>query len=44
MVEMVDPEFVHPDLEPSRIKKDESDVQSLVDMMESNWTNPLAAD
>jgi hypothetical protein len=41
MVQMVDPEFVHPDLEPSRIRKDEAGVQSLVDMMEDNWTNPL---
>jgi hypothetical protein len=38
---MLDPECVHPDIEPSRIRKDEDGVQSLVDMMADNWINPL---
>ena len=41
MVDVKNQTFVHPDLQPSRIKKDEADVQSLVDLMEDNWTNPL---
>lgn len=30
-----------PDLQSSRIKKDEADVQSLIDLMENNWLNPM---
>ena len=33
--------FMHPDLQPSRIKRDEAAVQSLVMLMEDNWTDPL---
>ena len=32
----------HADLQPSRIKRDESDVESLIDMLENNWINPLS--
>ena len=31
---------MHPDLQPSRIKRDEAAVQSLVTLMEDNWTDP----
>ena len=34
----------HADLGKSRIKKDESDVSSLVDLLENNWTNPFGRD
>lgn len=32
----------HPDLQSPRIKKDETDVQSLIDLMENNWLNPMS--
>ena len=32
----------HPDLQGPRIRKDEADVKSLIDMMENNWLNPLS--
>ena len=31
----------HPDLQQSRILKDESDVQSLIDLAENSWINPF---
>ena len=31
----------HTDLEKTRIKRDESDVASMVDLLENNWTNPF---
>lgn len=31
----------HPDLSPSRIKKDEAAVQSLENILQTNWTNPF---
>lgn len=34
----------HPDLGKARIKRDESDVASLVDLMDNNWTNPFGSD
>ena len=34
----------HPDLQLSRIHKDELDIQSLVDLMETSWINPLRHD
>ena len=34
----------HPDLQLSRIHKDEHDIQSLVDLMETSWINPLRHD
>lgn len=34
----------HPDLQGPRIQKDEADVQSLIDVMENNWLNPLSPD
>ncbi|KAL7378889.1 hypothetical protein ABVT39_020321 [Epinephelus coioides] len=30
------------DLQSSRIKKDEADIQSLIDLMENNWLNPMS--
>lgn len=35
---------IHHDLEPSRIRKDELAVQSLVDLMETEWVNPFSGD
>ena len=32
----------HPDLQPPRIKRDEADVQSLVDLMETSWLNSFS--
>ena len=34
----------HTDLEKTRIKRDESDVASMVDLLENNWTNPFGND
>ena len=34
----------HPDLQLSRIQKDEHNIQSLVDFMETSWINPLRHD
>ena len=34
-------QFTHPDLIQSRIRKDERDVVSLMDMLQNNWTNPF---
>ncbi len=34
----------HPDLQSPRIKKDEADVKSLIDMMENNWLNPFTVE
>ena len=34
----------HVDLTPSRIRKDEKAVQSLAELMENNWTNPLGSE
>ena len=34
----------HTDLEKTRIKRDESDVASIVDFSENNWTNPFGND
>ncbi len=34
----------HTDLEKTRIKRDESDVASMVDLLENNWTNPFVND
>ena len=32
----------HTDLQPSQIKRDESDVTSIIDMLENNWINPIS--
>ena len=32
----------HADLQPTRIKKDEADVMSIVDMLENNWIKPFS--
>jgi len=34
----------HPDLEASQIKKDESAVLAIVDLLENDWTNPFDQD
>ena len=34
----------YPDLHLPRIKKDESDVKAVLDLMENNWINPLICD
>ena len=36
--------FNHSDLQPKRIKKDESDVKALVEMLETNWIDPFNTD
>ena len=33
----------HPDLQPPRIARDEADVQSIVKLLEDDWTNPFDA-
>ena len=32
---------IHHDLKPSRIEKDEDSIQTIVDLLEINWTNPF---
>ena len=34
----------HTDLEKTRTKRDKSDVASMIDLLESNWTNPFGND
>ena len=34
----------HPDLQLPRIRRDEADIQSLVDVMENSWLDPLIPD
>ena len=34
----------HPDLQPTRIIKDEADVQALVSLMDNSWINPFLED
>ena len=34
----------HPDLQPTRIIKDEADVQALVSLMDNSWINPFRED
>ena len=41
MTDIKTPGLSHADLEPSRIQKDEKDIQSLVDIMENSWRNPF---
>ncbi|KAG0728083.1 hypothetical protein GWK47_033223 [Chionoecetes opilio] len=37
-------DFSHPDLQMPRIRRDEADVQSLVQLMETSWLNPFNAE
>lgn len=37
-----DTDFHHPDLQLPRIRRDEADVQSLVQLMETSWLNPFS--
>ena len=41
LVEHKGPGLNHPDLGIARIRKDESDVQSVVEILEKNWINPF---
>ena len=34
----------HPDLQGPRIRNDEADIKSLIDLMENNCLNPLSPD
>ena len=36
--------FNHPDLQLTRIRKDETDVRSFVELMENSWISPLSHD
>eukprot|EP00058_Branchiostoma_floridae_P000977 XP_002586465.1 hypothetical protein BRAFLDRAFT_106667 [Branchiostoma floridae] len=36
--------FSHKDLQTTRIRRDEADVSSLVDLMENNWINPMSSE
>ena len=44
MVGQNDSPLTHPDLQFPRIRKDEADVQSIVDLLENCWANPLSPD
>ena len=41
MVHLNQSELQHADLQQSRIKRDEQDVQALMEMLETNWINPF---
>ena len=41
MVNLSNSRLAHPDLQSSRIKKDEADIKSLIDVMENKWINPI---
>ena len=43
MVNQRDSKWTHPDIQPTRIRKDQADVESLVDLMENSWLNPLGS-
>ena len=36
--------FGHSDLQTSRIKRDESDISSILELLENTWTNPFCGD
>ena len=42
MVKICTPGVTHVDLEPSRIKRDEKDVQTITELLEENWINPFS--
>ena len=42
MVEVHTSGVVHADLEPSRILREEKDVQALLDLLENSWINPFS--
>ena len=44
MIGRSDSPMNHPDLQLSRIQKDEVDIQSLLDLMDASWINPLSHD
>ena len=41
VIEVDSPHNIHSDLQPSRVKKDETDVQSVVELLQTSWTNPF---
>ena len=41
VIEIDSPHNTHLDLQPSRVKKDETDIQSIVELLQTSWTNPL---
>ncbi|KAK5859272.1 hypothetical protein PBY51_003352 [Eleginops maclovinus] len=44
MVGQRDSHLNHPDLQMPRIRRDEADVQSLVELMDTSWLNPFSQD
>ena len=42
MIGQRDTDFSHPDVQLPRMRRDEADVQSLVQLMETNWLNPFS--
>ena len=44
MISIDGSKFAHPDLQKTRIKRDENDVKSLMDLMENSWLNPWCPD
>jgi hypothetical protein len=44
LIAMQKPRFGHADLQNPRIKRDESDVTSIAEMLENTWTNPFCGD
>ena len=41
VIEIDSPHNIHSDLQPSRVKKDETKNQSVVELLQNSWTNPL---
>lgn len=41
MTDHTEGSFVHPDLQPTRIKRDEEDVQAVIHLLETTWINPF---
>ena len=41
VIEIDSPHNTHLDLQPSRVKKDETDIQSVVELLQTSWTNPF---
>ena len=39
VIEIDSPHNNHLDLQPSRVKKDETDIQSVVELLQTSWTN-----
>ena len=41
VIEIDSPYNMHSDLQLSRVKKDETDIQSVVELLQTGWTNPF---